>query len=285
MIVRWHFEGLRGGECVCKHSAKPQGRLSWTPGVVLSFTQPAPSHTKLLFETSHSCVNGAASLHTLPTVLSSLTQALICQYALFILRDWQDELALLGEKKGWLKMKESQCDWRCFFFFAWNCGCLSLFFYHWNWSLSFTSLSGMFLFFKWLLASSSAAVCIWWNEHIKVFAVLTKQCALAAGLAGSYLLLQNTCWSDRLATKGPPAQESCQCCRSEWAGQWSREVAWTITHVPTRVQNAQKPESVWEHNRGNVGRKIEKEGERLTPASAWVLLSAVGIFTIYCIVA
>lgn len=65
---------------MCKHSTNPQGPLSSTPGVVLSFTQPAPSHTKLLFETSHSCVTVAASLHTLPTVLSSLTQALICQY-------------------------------------------------------------------------------------------------------------------------------------------------------------------------------------------------------------
>lgn len=122
----------------------------------------------------------------------------------------------------------------------------------------------MFLFFKWLLASSSAAVCIWWNEHIKAFAALTKQRAgwlagcLAGWLAGSYLSLQSTCWSDRLATKGPSTQESCQCCCREQPGQWSKEVAWAISHVPTRVQNAQKLESTWEHNGGNVGRKMEK---------------------------
>lgn len=182
-MVFWR--AARRWVCVCKHSTNPQGPLSWAPGVVLSFTQPAPSHTKLLFETSHSCVNGTASLHTLPTVLSSLTQALICQYTLFILCDWQNELALLRKKKGWLKMTEPVvADGLLSFFFAWNHGCLSLFFYHWNWSLSFTSSSGMFLFFKWLLASSSAAVCIWWNEHIKVCAPLTKRCALAAWLAG-----------------------------------------------------------------------------------------------------
>lgn len=84
---------------------------------------------------------------------------------------------------------------------------------------------------------------------------------LAAWLAGSYLLLQSTCWSDRLATKGPSAQESCQCYRRQWAGQWSREVAWAISHVPTRVQNAQKPERAWAHNRGSVGRKTEKRKE------------------------
>lgn len=153
----------------------------------------------------------------------------------------------------------------------------------------------MFLFFKWLLASSSAAVCIWWNEHIKACAALTKQRAgwLAGLLAGwlfgwltaSYLWLQSTCWSDRLPTKGPSTQESCQCCRREQPGQWSKEVAWAITHVPARVQNAQKLESTWEHNGGNGGRKRRKEGERLTPACAWVLLSLVGIFTIYSIVA
>lgn len=152
------------------------------------------------------------------------------------------------------------------FFFAWNHGCLSLFFYHWNWSLSFTSSSGMFLFFKWLLASSSAAVCIWWNEHIKVCVALTKRCALAAWLPGwlaasllPFAAKHLLKWQDR--HKGPSAQESCQCCGREWAGQWSREVAWAISHVPTRVQNAQKPESAWEHNRGNIGRKTEKRKE------------------------
>lgn len=119
----------------------------------------------------------------------------------------------------------------------------------------------MFLFFKWLLASSSATVCIWWNEHIKACAALTKRRGLARWLAGSYLLLQSTCWSDGLATKGPSAQESCQCCRRERPGQWSKEVAWAISHVPTRVQNAQKLESGREHNREGVGRKTEKRKE------------------------
>lgn len=78
---------------VCKHSPNPQGPLCWTPGGVLSFTQPAPSHTKLVSEGSHSCLKCSSGFaYFAHTILSFLTQSAICQYTLFILSDWQYEL-------------------------------------------------------------------------------------------------------------------------------------------------------------------------------------------------
>lgn len=98
---------------VCKHSPNPQSPLSWTPGGVLSFTQPAPSHTKLVSEGSHSCLKcSSVFAYFAHTILSFLTQSAICQYILFILSDWQYELG----KGGWWGKKERGVGWLTVFF-------------------------------------------------------------------------------------------------------------------------------------------------------------------------
>lgn len=132
-------------------------------------------------------------------------------------------------------------------FFAWYHGCLSLFFYHWNWSLSFTSLSGMFLFFKWFLASSLAAVSIWWNEHIKGCAALTKQCELAGWLAPAFCCkapAEVTGWQQRATLHKRVVSavvESGQDNRAErWPGLLATCQLVSATHRTKRAQRSTK---------------------------------------------
>lgn len=71
-------------------------------GGALSFTQPAPSHTKLLFETSHSCLNAALFLHTLPTLfcLSLHSQQFVNIYCLLSVIDRMNWFHRGRGKKG-----------------------------------------------------------------------------------------------------------------------------------------------------------------------------------------
>lgn len=134
----------------------------------------------------------------------------------------------------------------------------------------------MFLFFKWLLASSLAAVSGWWNEHIKRSAALTKRCG-AGWLAGSlvpFAVRHLLKW--QAGNKGPLATRESSV--PLWSGQDNRAERWpgllatcqlvSTTHGSNRAQ------------RSGTGEE-EGEGEWLTPACPWALFSMVDILTIH----
>lgn len=194
----------------------PLGPFFWTPGG-LSPSYSLLLHTLSWFLRDHTAVlNAALFLHTLPTrfCFSLHSQQFVNIPCLFLVIDSMNWFHL-GKEGWWEKKREGYCGW--WSFFDWYHGCLSLFFYHGNRSLSFTSLSGMFLFFKWLLASSLAAVSSWWNEHIKRCAALTKRCGLAGWLAPAFCCkapAEVTGWQQRA-----PRHKRAVSAAVEWAGQ------------------------------------------------------------------
>lgn len=193
---------------LCKHSPNPQGPLSWTPGGVLSFTHPAPSHTKLVSEGSHSCLKcSSVFAYFAHTILPFLTQSAICQYILFILRDWQYEL---------VSPRKSGVLWLAVFFWLvpWRSVTLLL------------SLKLEFIFYKleWnvfvfqVIISILLGCCLgWWNKHIKRCAALTKRCGLAGWLAPAFCCkapAEVTGWQQRA-----PRHKRVVSAAVEWAGQ------------------------------------------------------------------
>lgn len=156
-------------------------------------------------------------------------------------------------------------------------GCLSLFFYHSNWSLSFTSLRGMFLFFKWLLASFLSAIrrlVKWAHQTV----LCTNESVRAGGPAPAF-----HCKAPAEVTGRPQRASHGESSGLLWSGHNNKriEVAEAFSHVPARVDNT------WDQQ-STKGRRYKEDkskwqgdmgGEWLTPACAWVPFSKVDILT------
>lgn len=142
----------------------------------------------------------------------------------------------------------------------------------------------MFLFFKRLLASSLAAVYIWYIEHIKALAALTKQCELAGWLAPAFCCkapAEVGSWQQRAPVHKRVVSDVVD------SGPDNRAERWPGLLVMCQPMSTTHT-GAWEHigvqRGGNREDKSIGEGKTgggwLTPASAWVL-SMMGIFTIY----
>ena len=142
----------------------------------------------------------------------------------------------------------------------------------------------MFLFFKRLLASSLAAVSIWYIEHIKALAALTKQCELAGWLAPAFCCkapAEVRSWQQKAPVHKRVVSDVVDSGPDNGAERWPGLLVMCQPMSTTHTE-------AWEHigvqRGGDREDKSSGEGETgggwLTPASAWVL-SMVGIFTIY----
>lgn len=98
---------------VCKHSPNPKGPLPWMPGGLLSFTQPAPSHTKLLSEGLHSCLKcSSVFAYSAHTILFSLhSQQFVnipCLFSVIDSMKWfhrgKEGRGVMRKKRGVVKM-------------------------------------------------------------------------------------------------------------------------------------------------------------------------------------
>lgn len=116
--VWWWYGILKGCEFSegVQAQAKPPGSPLLHAWGVLSFTQPAPSLTKVVSERSHSCLKcSSVFAYFTHMILSFLTQSAICQYTVFILSDWQYEL-VSPRKRGVIRKKGRGVVWLAVFF-------------------------------------------------------------------------------------------------------------------------------------------------------------------------
>lgn len=263
---------------VCKHSPNPQSPLSWTPGGVLSFTQPAPSHTKLVSEGSHSCLKcSSVFAYFAHTILSFLTQSAICQYILFILSDWQYELG----KGGWWGKKERGVVWLMVFF--WLVPWLSV--------TLLLSLKLEFIFYKleWNVFVFQVIISILLGCRLRLmkWAHQTVRCtneAVRAGWLVPFAVRHLLKW--QAGNKGPLATRESSVLL--WSGQDNRAERWpgllatcqlvSTTHRGNRAQRSMGGRRWGGQERG---RRRERGGQWLTPACAWVLYSMLDIFSIH----